>query len=345
VDQKLEAPPFEQVTFPLSTAQVGSFTAQSAPLGAALRSADIARIQTAYEREDQRAMAAQQRFVHVAHHLNASVLATAVIGALILALGLLKPWLVGTVETWFDNSIPWILAVLGFGGLLVSGYAAARLYELNAGDLAGDWMRSRARAEQLRSEYFDRLVARIATADVTTHTTALDLVNRHLLEDQLAYFMQRGKRHEEMAGRWLRRAAFATGVASVGVATGGLAGAAGQPWILAIAALGSIGSAIAAFAAAQETIGQEKERAQRFRNNVDALELLARQSDQVRSALDAGSSEALAAYTSAINHQLALELGRFLEGGESVRASIAKLKEQMEDNRKVQKQPGDGDRP
>jgi hypothetical protein len=117
------------------------------------------------------------------------------------------------------------------------------------------------------------------------------------------------------------------------VAAGGTAGAVGQPWILAIAALGSIGGAVAAFAAAQEAIGQERERAQRFRNNVDALELLARQIDAVRGAVGAGSSEALVTFISAINQQLALELGRFLEGGESIRASITKLSEQIEKSR------------
>jgi hypothetical protein len=230
------------------------------------------------------------------------------------------------------------LAALGFVGLLISGYAAARLYELNAGDLARDWMQSRARAEQLRSEYFDRLVAHAATADSATQAAALDLVTKYLLEHQLAYFARRGKRHEASAGYWLRWAAFATGVASVGVAAGGMAaggmaGAVGEPWILAIAALGAIGGAVASFAAAQEAIGQERERAQRFRNNVDALELLARQIDDVRGAIGRGASEALVTFTAAINQQLALELGRFLEGGDSIRASITKLSQQIEKSR------------
>jgi hypothetical protein len=54
--------------------------------------------------------------------------------------------------------------------------STALLYELNAGDLEGDWMRSRARAEQLRSEYFDRLVARAAKNDSATQAAAFDLV-------------------------------------------------------------------------------------------------------------------------------------------------------------------------
>jgi hypothetical protein len=132
-------------------------------------------------------------------------------------------------------------------------------------------------------------------------------------------------------------AAFATGVASVGVAAGGMVGAVGGPWLLAVAALGAIGTAIVSFATSQEAIGQERERAQRFRNNVDALELLARKIDDTRGAIRRGAADALVTFTAAINQQLALELGRFLEGGESIRASITKLSQQIEKSREGEK--------
>jgi hypothetical protein len=104
------------------------------------------------------------------------VLVTAGIGALILALGVLQPWLQQHVDARFDQVISWAVAALGLFGLLFGGFAAALLYELNASDLARDWMQSRARAEQLRSEYFDRPVAHAATADSATQDAALDLV-------------------------------------------------------------------------------------------------------------------------------------------------------------------------
>jgi hypothetical protein len=337
--------PAEELAFPLSKEESDRFAGRSAALGIILRAGEATRIIAAYKREDRRAIEEQVRFSYVATHLNGAVLVTAGIGALILTLGVLRPWLEQRVDARFDQIISWVVAVLGFFGLLVSGYAAARLYELNAGDLARDWMQSRARAEQLRSEYFDRLVAHAATADFATQDAALDLVTKHLLQDQLTYFAQRGKRHEAAAGHWLRLAAFATGVASVGVAAGGMVGAVGGPWLLAIAALGAIGAAVVSFAAAQEAIGQERERAHRFRNNVDALELLARRIEDVRGAIGRGAADALVAFTAAINQQLALELGRFLEGGESIRASITKLSQQIEKSRErkqddVPKPPG-----
>ena len=329
--------PAKEPGFPPSKEEIDGFASLSAALGGILRGGEATNIVAAYEREDKRAIEGQRRFSSVATRLNRTVLVTAGIGALILALGVLQPalqpWLQQHVGTPFDQVISWVVAALGFFGLLVGGYAAALLYELNAGDLARDWTQSRARAEQLRSEYFDRLVAHAATADSATQDAALDLVTRHLLQDQLTYFADRGKRHEAAAGHWLRLAAFATGVASVGVAAGGMVGAVGGPWLLAVAALGAIGTAVVSFATSQEAIGQERERAQRFRNNVDALELVARQIDDVRGAIGRGAGDALVTFTAAINQQLALELGRFLEGGESIRASITKLSQQIEKSR------------
>ena len=320
-----------QSAFPLSVAQIDDFTKRSPTLGAVLHSEELGRIITAYQRDDERSITAQERFRQVATALNVSVLTTAVIGAIILVLGLLQARL-GPDFLVFAK----VAAVfLGVAGLLIGGYSSARLYELNSGDLAGYWMRSRAQAEKLRSEYFDRLVTRVVAADADTKRATLDLVVVHLLEDQLAFFARRGTRHEEASRRWLRLSAFATGVASIGVAAGGMAGMASDGWIYAIAAVGSIGGAIVAFSAAQEQIGQERERAQRFRNNVDALELLARQIDNTRDAITQGSSDVLTTFTTAINQQLALELGRFLEGGDSIKASIAKLGEQIDANRKA----------
>ena len=316
-------------SFPLSNGQIDSYANRSPALATALRSEELKRIVTAYVRDDKRSIDAWDRFKKVATALNVSVLATAAIGASILVLGLLEQKAPGFTKA--------AAVFLGGAGLVIGGYASACLYELNSGDLAGYWLRSRANAEKLRSEYFDRLVTRVAGADANTKGAALDLVIAHLLRDQLDYFAKRGGRHEDAAGHWLRWAAFATGVASIGVAAGGMAGLASDAWIYAIAAVGSIGGAIVAFAAAQEQIGQERERAQRFRNNVDALELLARQIDGTRDAIEAGSPDILTTFTTAINQQLGLELGRFLEGGDSVRASIAKLGEQIEASRKVGK--------
>lgn len=311
-----------QIEFPPTAATCAAIAANDGELGAILDASEINRISSAFRREDQRATHAQQQFFKAAKELNVAALITAIISALILALGV--------VAASQDGDYRWAFVILGIAGLLVGGFAAARLHELKVSDLAGDWMRSRARAEQLRSAFFEKLAASAAGLGTPTQLAAFDFVNVRLLEDQLAYFAERGKEHEKATSKWLRYAAFATGVASVGTAAGGLAGFTDQPIVVAFAALGTIGAAVAAFAASQETIGQDRERAQRYRNNVDALELLARQVDEVRDAIAAGAPDALVTFTGAINQQLSLELGRFLEGGDSIRASIDALGRQIE---------------
>jgi hypothetical protein len=318
--------------FPLDDTEIADYAAKSPAVGTVLNSPELKRIATDYVEENVWANEAQSRFDRVARQLNVSVLTTAIIGSLILAIGLLEPSF--RDKEGVKPLLQVILFVLGVAGLLVGGYSAARLYELNAGDLAGSWMKSRARAENLRSEYFDRLAARTVTLDAQARLAALGIVTVHLLEHQLDYFRNRGLRHEKAANRWLRWAAFATGISSIGVAAGGVAGLTTQPWMV-LAALGAIGAALSAFATSQESIGQEKVRAQRFRNNRAALNELARKMGEIEAAVAGASPEALVTFTSGINQQLKLELSQFLDSAESIRASITKLGEEIEKNQKA----------
>lgn len=320
--------------FPLESAEIAKYAEQSAVVGKILNSGELTRIAADYADEGTWANETQGRFNRVATRLNVSVLLSAVISSLILAIGLLEPWFEEKQFTLLLQALPTVLLALGVVGLAVGGYSAARLYELNAGDLGGSWMKSRARAENLRSEYFDRLTARVVTQDAEARRTALTIVKVHLLDHQLDYFRSRGLRHERAANQWLRWAAIASGISSIGIAAGGVAGVADKPWMV-VAALGSVGAALAAFATSQETIGQEKVRAQRFRNNRAALNELARQMDDIEAAVAGASPESLVTFTSGINQQLKLELSQFLDSAESIRASITKLGEEIEKNKKA----------
>src|SRR5580692_2169085 len=117
--------PAREPGFPLSKEQSDGVAVRSVALGGLLRGGEATRIVAAYEREDRRAIEAQARFSYVATRLNRTVLVTAGIGALILALGVLQPWLQKQVDPRFDQVISWVVAALGFFGLLIGGYAAA----------------------------------------------------------------------------------------------------------------------------------------------------------------------------------------------------------------------------
>jgi hypothetical protein len=78
-----------------------------------------------------------------------------------------------------------------------------------------------------------------------------------------------------------------------------------------------------------------KVRAQRFRNNRAALNELAHKMDDIEAAVGGASPESLVTFTSGINQQLKLELSQFLDSAESIRASITKLGEEIEKNKKA----------
>ena len=235
--------PAKEPAFPLLKEEIEGFAGRSAVLGAILRGGEATRIVAAYEREDQRAIEEQGRFPRVATHLSRLGAGDRGRRSLILTLGVLQPWLQKHVDPRFAQVIPWAVAALGFVGLLIGGYAAARLYELNAGDLARDWMQSRARAEQLRRDYFDRLVAHAAAADPAT----LDAATRPRLQSPAPTSTRRTSRSVASATRR------APGIGCDGQPLPpasprsasprvGMVGAVGGPWLLAIAALGAIGA-------------------------------------------------------------------------------------------------------
>jgi len=92
--------------FPLEAEDIASYAKKSPELGVILISTELKRIADDYVQEDVRAIEAQGRFSKVAAHLNAAVLATAVVGSLILALGLLLPWFQLKEWKWLVDASP-----------------------------------------------------------------------------------------------------------------------------------------------------------------------------------------------------------------------------------------------
>ena len=84
--------------FPLLAEHVAGFAERSPAVGRILAGLDS--IVQAYNSADQDAIDGQSQFKKVATDLNASALATAVIGAVILVLGGLKPTLPSVAVEW-----------------------------------------------------------------------------------------------------------------------------------------------------------------------------------------------------------------------------------------------------
>jgi hypothetical protein len=136
---------------PLDLKEISDYSSKSAAVGAVLDSAELTRITADYADERAWANETQSRFNRLSSQLNVSVLITAIIGSLILVIGLLEPWFETEGWTSLRQLTPKALFVLGIGGLVIGGFSAARLYELNAGDLAGSWLKSWAKGKAMSS--------------------------------------------------------------------------------------------------------------------------------------------------------------------------------------------------
>lgn len=303
-----------------------------------LRSDELQTLARQYEADDQRAVEAHGEFRRAAGQLNAAVLLAAVLGALMLTIGVWTPQISGNVA--LTRVADGLLLALGVASLGVAAFAAMRLHQLNVGDLAGAWLRLRAEAEQARLDYFARTVAcrprsapEAGPGAVPLALLKLEYVRRFQLGLQRAYFATRGRRHETDARRTLGWGALAVGLSSVAASSGGVLGATNRPW-LSLAALGTVAAALTSFAAAREAMNQDRTRAERFRNTRAALDRIALKLEEVRTAVAEGSSEALEAFVATLHEQLALEHRQFLVGGDSIRAALTNLEATLQDTRR-----------
>jgi hypothetical protein len=89
------------------------------------------------------------------------------------------------------------------------------------------------------------------------------------------------------------------------------------------------GAALQAFAAARESLNQDRRNAERYDNTAQALQGLRERLDDVRSGIAAGSPSVLGEYVGAVQDQLSLEHRQWLEGAENMQAAVARLEKAL----------------
>jgi hypothetical protein len=290
----------------------------SAPQLAALltRSAPV-ELARQYAEADTEALAAERTFKRWVIRANWAVLATATVSALLMAAALLADRLGGLTQT--------ILIVLALIGVATGGFASMSLFRVKEGRLLEDWMTARARAETKRLSYFNYIVNSSAgPLDIQLELLKLEYFRRYQLDLQLAYYKTRRSGHRNSAERTLDISAGSVLVAAIASGAAGVLGALRSEW----AALGSLavfGAALQAFAAARESLNQDRRNAERYDNTAQALLGLRERLDDVRLGIAAGSTSVLGEYVSAVQDQLSLEHRQWLEGAENMQAAVARL--------------------
>jgi len=294
-----------------SAPKLAALLTRSAPVELAQQHADA----------DTEALGAERTFKRWVIRANWAVLATATVSALLMAVALL-----GGI---FGSLTQTILIVLAVIGVTTGGIASMSLFRVKEGRLLEDWMMARARAETKRLSYFRYIVnSSEGPLDPQLELLKLEYFRRYQLDLQLAYYKTRRSGHRNSAERTLDISAVSVLVAAIASGAAGVLGALRNEW----AALGSLavfGAALQAFAAARESLNQDRRNAERYDNTAQALQGLRERLDDVRSGIAAGSPSVLGEYVGAVQDQLSLEHRQWLEGAENMQAAVARLEKAL----------------
>ena len=294
-----------------SAPKLAALLTRSAPVELAQQHADA----------DTEALGAERTFKRWVIRANWAVLATATVSALLMAVALL-----GGI---FGSLTQTILIVLAVIGVTTGGIASMSLFRVKEGRLLEDWMMARARAETKRLSYFRYIVnSSEGPLDPQLELLKLEYFRRYQLDLQLAYYKTRRSGHRNSAERTLDISAVSVLVAAIASGAAGVLGALRSEW----AALGSLavfGAALQAFAAARESLNQDRRNAERYDNTAQALQGLRERLDDVRSGIAAGSPSVLGEYVGAVQDQLSLEHRQWLEGAENMQAAVARLEKAL----------------
>jgi hypothetical protein len=294
----------------------------SAPKLAAIltRSAPV-ELARQYAEADTEALVAERTFKRWVIRANRAVLGTATVSALLMAVALLAVRLGGLTQT--------ILIVLALMGVATGGFASMSLFRVKEGRLLEDWMTARARAETKRLSYFNYIVnSSVGPLDPQLELLKLEYFRRYQLDLQLAFYRTRRSGHRNSAERTLDISAGSVLVAAIASGAAGVLGALRSEW----AALGSLavfGASLQAFAAARESLNQDRRNAERYDNTAQALLGLRERLDDVRDGIAAGSASVLGEYVAAVQDQLSLEHRQWLEGAENMQAAVARLEKAL----------------
>jgi hypothetical protein len=285
----------------------------------------------AYDEYDRRAAQEQAGYKRWMTIANRAVLASSVFGGGIMAAEILK----GAVapESWVAT-IAWT-TLFGCGAALSGVAAVAALTMVRESRMYEAWMSSRAQAETERLAYFSTIAELANLGTVDHRLLALEYIRRFQLDVQRIYYGSRGQRHRSSASYTIMWTVAAAGLAAIPGLIGTVIEAS---WGPALALFGVIGGALAAYAAARETIYQDRRNAERYDRTRALLVAVSATLGRVRAAVanasDDGqkaSSEALKGFVDAVNDQISLEHRQFLEEAKGASPAIERLQKVLDD--------------
>jgi hypothetical protein len=315
-----EGQPDDYVLAPRNHAD--SLTPKAPVLASILRRSEFSAVVGQYEHKDSEAGQAQRVFRQTANRANWAVFVTVCLSAALLIAG---PLTSGAVSKS-------VLVGLGSCGIVSGALGAMWLFRIREGKLLEKWMTARAGAETARLSYFEKVTG-VRDVDegsaIPLPLLQLEYFRRYQLDIERAYYRNRGREHGIAAAKMLTISAFSVALGSLATGLAGfLGGAISSGWV-SIAGLGTIATALSAFASGKEAVGQDRRNEERYGRTLEALESLAGRLDQVRNSAAEGAREPLQQFVAAVHEQVSLEHRQWLGAAENTQASLAKLEEAL----------------
>lgn len=311
----------------------------TAPALAAILDSSLVKVTSQqFEKKDQKALEAQREFTRIFNRANKLVLATAILTALVLTVGILNPLLAGNDK--------FLLLALSIGSVITGSFASKDLYMVRQGRLLEEWMIKRAEAESKRLDYFSEIANADAPAgqdsEVPLYLLKLEYFRRYQFDVQLAYFNHRGERHRKDSNENLSRSGIA--IAGGAIVTG-VAGVltSNSAYFAALASLGAVFTAYSAYVALKEQIYQSQRISERYAATADQLEDIKKRLDVVRDAVLQSGQEPLQSFVAAVHEKLIAEHKQWLGEQEQRSSTLVKLDEllqqAMDQKEKEQQKP------
>jgi hypothetical protein len=305
------------------TRHAAELAAKSPVLAQALGRSELSVVAEEYERMDGQANRFRDSFKNVANRANWAVFLTACFSALLLV--------VGPLQVVAGKPLGWVNSVLGVCGVISGALGSMWVYRAREGKLLDNWLGARAAAETMRTQYFEALTAMQLVDGNSPIAPALlqfEYFRRYQLDVQLAFYRQRSEDHRRDAERLLVISAYAIALASISAGVAGFLSSLNPAWI-SIAALGAAATALASFSSTKESVNQSRRNTELYNNTYNALTLLKRKLDAVRTAAAAGESEPMKQFVAAVHEQIGAEHRQWLAAAKSVQPAIEKLEDTL----------------
>jgi cytochrome c biogenesis protein CcdA len=313
------------------TAHAAELASKAPALATILAKAQFSVLAEQYERKDQEAVEGQEAFRSAVGRANWAVFFTTVFSVLLLVASPLT----SIVKTPHNT----LLVVFGVGGIVCGGLGAMWLYQVREGKLLDSWMNARATAELLRKQYFEAVTSAQAVAegsDVPALLLQFEYFRRYHFDTQVAFYDRRCVDYKRAAARVLRATGLSVGLASISLGLAGFLGGIDPRWTSA-AALGTVATAIAAFASTNESVYHYRRNLELYGKTGDALRLFKGKLDDVRAAAIAGEREPVQQFVAAINEQLVAEHRQWLAAAQDVQPALERLDDTLS---KLKSNPG-----